>query len=97
MSVRHRAYFGQVAAQACDILIIMKHKKRSPMQPLLPNPSDYCTIDKKVKRKYLNPLDAELFAPSREVEQYQCEVCGYWHNGTPLEHAREASRAREDG
>lgn len=59
----------------------MKHKKRSPTNPLLPNKTEYCYIGGKRKRKYLTKLDAELSAPARELQQYVCEWCGYWHNG----------------
>lgn len=60
----------------------MKHKKRSPAFPLELNPSEYCLVGEKKKRKYATQLDAELSAPARTLEQYICEYCGYWHNGT---------------
>lgn len=59
----------------------MKHKKRSPAFPLEPNKAEYCYVGSKKKRKYLTQLDAELNAPTRELQQYICEVCGFWHNG----------------
>lgn len=60
----------------------MKHKKRSPAFPLLPNDSEYCVVGGKKKRKYETQLDAELTAPTKELQQYVCEFCGFWHNGT---------------
>lgn len=60
----------------------MKHKKRSAAFPLEPNEADYCTVDGKHKRKYETQLDAELNAPVRELQQYVCESCGFWHNGS---------------
>jgi hypothetical protein len=60
----------------------MKHKKRSPAFPLLPNEAEYCVVGDKKKRKYETELDAELSAPSKELQQYVCEFCGHWHNGT---------------
>lgn len=60
----------------------MKHKKRSPSFPLLPNETEYCIVGDKKKRKYETELDAELSAPSRELQQYVCEFCGHWHNGS---------------
>lgn len=59
----------------------MKHKKRSPAYPLLPNESEYCWVGEKKKRKYATQLDAELASPARQLQQYVCELCGYWHNG----------------
>ena len=59
----------------------MKHKKRSPTNPLIPNESEYCLVDGKKKRKYATQLDAELNAPVKELQQYVCEHCGQWHNG----------------
>ena len=61
----------------------MKHKKRASTNPLVPNKAEYCYAGGKKKRRYTNRLDAELFAPSRALEQYVCEYCGFWHNGTP--------------
>ena len=60
----------------------MKHKKQSPAFPLLPNEAEYCLVGEKKKRKYLTRLDAELLAPAKELNQYVCEFCGYWHNGS---------------
>lgn len=60
----------------------MKHKKRGPAHPLLPDPSEYCEIDGKVKRRYATQIDAELNAPSRDLQQYICDTCGSWHNGS---------------
>jgi hypothetical protein len=60
----------------------MKHVKRSPAFPLMPNESEYCVVGDKKKRKYPTQLDAELNAPSKDLQQYICEYCGYWHNGT---------------
>lgn len=60
----------------------MKHKKRSPAFPLIPNEAEYCIVGTKKKRKYASQLDAELSAPSKELQQYVCEYCGYWHNGS---------------
>jgi hypothetical protein len=62
----------------------MKHKKRSPAYPLLPNMAEYCVVNNKKKRKYATQLDAELAAPVKELQQYVCEFCGYWHNGNSL-------------
>lgn len=59
----------------------MKHKKRSATFPLIPDDSEYCIVGEKKKRKYLTQLDAELNAPSKDLTQYVCEFCGYWHNG----------------
>jgi hypothetical protein len=59
----------------------MKHKKRGPANPLLPNESEYCLVGAKKKRKYKTQLDAELSAPASGLGQYICEYCGYWHNG----------------
>lgn len=59
----------------------MKHKKRSAGFPLELNPEDYCWVDEKQKRKYPTELDAELAAPTKDLQQYVCEYCGYWHNG----------------
>lgn len=63
------------------ILTTMKHVKRSPAFPLLPNPVNYCLVDNKKKRKYATQLDAELSSPAKELQQYICEFCGTWHNG----------------
>ena len=60
----------------------MKHIKRSPAFPLVPNPSEYCLVGDKRKRKYVTQLDAELSAPTKQLQQYVCEYCGFWHNGT---------------
>jgi len=60
----------------------MKHVKRSPVFPLLPDKSEYCLVGTKKKRKYKTELDAELSAPTKELQQYVCEFCGFWHNGT---------------
>jgi len=60
----------------------MKHVKRSPAFPLQPNNAEYCLVGEKKKRKYKTQLDAELSAPSKNVQQYVCEFCGTWHNGT---------------
>lgn len=59
----------------------MKHKKRSAMNPLLPNAAEYCFVGGKKKRKYASQLDAELAAPSKQLQQYICEYCATWHNG----------------
>ena len=59
----------------------MKHVKRSPAFPLLPNKADYCYYANKKKRKYNTGLDAELSAPARSLQQYICVYCHYWHNG----------------
>lgn len=59
----------------------MKHVKRSPAFPLQPNPAEYCYVGDKTKRKYKTQLDAELAAPVKELQQYVCEFCGFWHNG----------------
>jgi len=48
----------------------------------MPNDSEYCLVGDKKKRKYETQLDAELSAPSKDVQQYVCEFCGTWHNGT---------------
>lgn len=61
----------------------MKHPKRSPAFPLLSNPSSYCEVGGKKKRKYVAQLDAELAKPAAGLTQYICSLCGYWHNGTP--------------
>jgi rubrerythrin len=60
----------------------MKHKKRSATFPLLPNDNEYCIIDNKKKRKYTSQLEAELSAPAKDLQQYICPFCGFWHNGT---------------
>lgn len=60
----------------------MKHKKRSPGFPLELNPAEYCKVDGKTKRKYKTQLDAELNAPTKDLQQYVCEHCGTWHNGS---------------
>lgn len=60
----------------------MKHRKRSPAFPLLPNKAEYCLVGEKKKRKYETQIDAELSAPAKDLQQYICEHCGYWHNGT---------------
>jgi hypothetical protein len=60
----------------------MKHKKRSAAFPLVPLDSEYCLVGEKKKRKYPSQLDAELNAPSKDLQQYVCEFCGYWHNGS---------------
>jgi len=60
----------------------MKHKKRSPSFPLEPNKAEYCSVGGKKKRKYTSQLDAELSSPARELQQYICEYCGFWHNGS---------------
>jgi len=60
----------------------MKHVKRSPAFPLLPDKSEYCLVGTKKKRKYKTELDAEVSAPTKELQQYVCEFCGFWHNGT---------------
>jgi len=60
----------------------MKHIKRSPAFPLLPHETEYCLVGDKKKRKYATEFDAELSAPSKELQQYVCEFCGHWHNGT---------------
>jgi len=59
----------------------MKHVKRSPAFPLLPNPAQYCLVGEKRKRKYETEFEAELSSPSKKLQQYVCEFCGYWHNG----------------
>jgi rubrerythrin len=59
----------------------MKHVKRSPAFPLIPNKAEYCLVGNKKKRKYPTQLDAELSSPAKELQQYVCEYCGYWHNG----------------
>lgn len=65
----------------------MKHKKRGPAYPLIPNEAEYCIVGEKKKRKYATQLDAELSAPSKDLQQYVCEFCGYWHNGS-TKHAK---------
>ena len=60
----------------------MKHVKRSPAFPLLPDKSEYCLVGAKKKRKYKTELDSEVSAPTKELQQYVCEFCGFWHNGT---------------
>jgi hypothetical protein len=60
----------------------MKHPKRGPAFPLIPNKAEYCLVGDKKKRKYPTQLDAELSAPAKDLQQYVCEFCGYWHNGT---------------
>ncbi|OYW85751.1 hypothetical protein B7Z17_01760 [Candidatus Saccharibacteria bacterium 32-49-10] len=67
----------------------MKHKKRSAANPLVPNENEYCLVGDKKKRKYKLQLDAELAAPAKDLQQYICEFCGFWHNGSsqwPLPH-----------
>ncbi len=59
----------------------MKHKKRSPAFPLIPNDGEYCLVDDKKKRKYESEVDALFAAPVPALQQYVCEYCGYWHNG----------------
>lgn len=59
----------------------MKHVKRSATHPLIPNEAEYCIVGSKKKRKYTTQLDAELNAPAKDLQQYICEFCGYWHNG----------------
>lgn len=59
----------------------MKHVKRSPAFPLVPNKAEYCSVDGKKKRKYPTQLDAELNAPTKELQQYVCDHCRFWHNG----------------
>lgn len=59
----------------------MKHSKRGATTPLQPNPADYCYARGKKKRKYKTKLEAEIFAPNHNLEQYVCEYCGFWHNG----------------
>jgi len=59
----------------------VKHVKRSPAFPLLPNPAQYCLVGDKKKRKYPTQLEAELSSPAKELDQYVCEFCGFWHNG----------------
>lgn len=59
----------------------MKHKKRGPAFPLLPNKDEYCRVNGKMKRKYKTETDAALNAPAKDLQQYICEFCGYWHNG----------------
>jgi len=59
----------------------VKHPKRSPAFPLQPNPALYCLVGDKKKRKYKTQLDAELSSPAKELQQYVCEFCGFWHNG----------------
>lgn len=59
----------------------LKHKKRSPAFPLEPSKNDYCLVGEKKKRKYATQLEAELSAPSKDLQQYICEYCGTWHNG----------------
>lgn len=60
----------------------MKHKKRSPAFPLMPNEAEYCVVGGKKKRKYAAQLDAELSAPAKDLQQYICKFCQHWHNGT---------------
>jgi hypothetical protein len=60
----------------------MKHPKHSPAFPLVPNAAEYCIVGNKKKRKYSTQLDAELSAPVKELQQYVCAFCGFWHNGT---------------
>jgi rubrerythrin len=59
----------------------VKHPKRSPAFPLLPNPALFCLVGEKRKRKYPTRLEAELSSPAKELDQYICEFCGFWHNG----------------
>jgi len=59
----------------------VKHVKRSPGFPLLPNPALFCLVGEKRKRKYPTQLEAELSSPAKELQQYVCEYCGFWHNG----------------
>jgi len=59
----------------------VKHPKRSPAFPLQPNPAHFCLVGDKKKRKYKTQLEAELSSPAKELQQYVCEFCGYWHNG----------------
>ena len=62
----------------------MKHVKRSPAFPLVPDPAEYCLVGNKKKRKYKTQLDAELAAPVKGLHQYVCEYCGFWHNGNSI-------------
>lgn len=59
----------------------MKHIKRAATNPLQPNPSEYCVVDGKKKRKYASEIEAELSSPARELHQYICQHCNSWHNG----------------
>lgn len=59
----------------------MKHKKRSATHPLIPNKAEYCYVGDKKKRKYPTQLDAELSSPAKNLQQYICDYCGFWHNG----------------
>jgi hypothetical protein len=59
----------------------MKHVKRSATHPLVPSKHEYCYVGGKKKRKYTTEFDAELLAPSKELQQYVCDYCGFWHNG----------------
>jgi hypothetical protein len=68
----------------------MKHKKRSANFPTVSNQAGYCYANDKKKRKYATKLDAELFAPSKNLQQYVCEYCEYWHNGTPSARIKRA-------
>jgi len=63
----------------------VKHVKHSPAFPLVPNPAEYCLVGNKKKRKYPTKLDAELFAPAKNLKQYECDFCGQWHNATAKE------------
>lgn len=60
----------------------MKHKKKGPTNPLQPNLAEYCRVGEKLKKKYPTQLDAELSAPAKDLQQYVCEFCGFWHNGS---------------
>ena len=60
----------------------MKHKKRGPANPLIPGKHEYCYVDGKKKRRYKSELDAELSAPTNDMQQYICQYCGFWHNGS---------------
>lgn len=60
----------------------MKHKKKGPTNPLIPNKAEYCLVGEKRKKKYATQLDAELSAPAKDLQQYVCEFCGFWHNGS---------------
>jgi len=59
----------------------MKHIKRSATNPLQENEAHFCYVGGKKKRKYPTKLDAEIFAPAKNLQQYVCEYCGFWHNG----------------
>jgi hypothetical protein len=59
----------------------MKHVKRSATHPLVPNKAEYCYVDGKKKRKYRTETDAEVMAPTKTLQQYVCDYCGFWHNG----------------